>query len=160
MRFKDFFFEFQFILCFVFSREQKWRTSRCFHHPSAIPAIPPPPPPPPSLPAAPPSQQQDQQSQSTSVGTIGLSNCVGRSEITTIALNDVGSSSFNHVIHPNHLNETALHHHHHASAENADASANGEHQSHFIYIHSRCLLITIADSNPANIIIGKSWSFF
>ena len=77
--------------------------------------------------------QQEQQSQSTSAGTIGLSNCVGRSEITTIALNDVGSSSFNHVIHPNHLNETALHHHHHASAENADASANGEHQSHFIY---------------------------
>ena len=72
------------------------------------------------------SQQQEQQSQSTSAGTIGLSNCVGRSEITTIALNDVGSSSFNHVIHPNHLNETVLHHHHHASAENADASANGE----------------------------------
>ena len=85
--------------------------------------------------AAPPSQQQEQQSQSTSAGTIGLSNCVGRSEITTIALNDVGSSSFNHVIHPNHLNETVLHHHHHASAENADASANGENQSHFIYIH-------------------------
>ena len=77
--------------------------------------------------AAAPSQQQEQQSQSTSAGTIGLSHCVGsRSEITTIALNDVGSSSFNHVIHPNHLNETVLHHHHHASAENVDASANGK----------------------------------
>ena len=52
----------------------------------------------------------------------------------------MGSSSFNHVIHPNHLNETVLHHHHHASAENADASANGEHQSHFIYIVSHAVI--------------------
>ena len=57
---------------------------------------------------------------------IQLLNC---GEITTIALNDVGSSSFNHVIHPNHLNENpnpSLHQHH-ASAENADASTTGKH---------------------------------